>query len=143
MGIKEILNGMIEVIDKVEDWKEAIDIIGQLMINKNKIKVGYIKNIIENIEELGPYIIIAPGIALPHARPSENVLENALALLKINNGVKFTKDGENIYLIFCLAAKDSNSHIDIIEQLTLILNDDEKIEKLKSMKSLEEIEKVL
>lgn len=143
MGIKKVLNGMIQVVDEVKDWKEAINIVGKLMVKKNKIKEGYIKNIIENVEELGPYIIIAPGIALPHARPSENVLENALALLKINTGVKFTKNGENIYLIFCLAAKDSNSHIDIIEQLTLILNDDDKIEKLKTIKSLEEIEKIL
>lgn len=143
MGIKRVLNGMIQVVDEVKDWKEAITTVGKLMIKENKIKEGYIKNIIVNIEELGPYIIIAPGIALPHARPSEDVLENALALLKINNGVKFTEDGENIYLIFCLAAKDSSSHIDIIEQLTLILNNDEKIEKLKNIKSLEGIEKVL
>ena len=46
---------------------------------------------------------------MPHARPDENVLESSLSLLKVNEGVKFSENTDKVYLLFCLAAKDSSS----------------------------------
>ena len=45
--------------------------------------------------------------------------------------------------MFVLAAKDSNSHIDIIEQLTELLGDDEKIERLMNAETVEEVENLI
>lgn len=139
MGIKNILDGKIQVIEKVETWEKAIEIGATPLVEGKKIKFGYIESMIENIKNLGPYVILIPGVAMPHARPDENVLESSLSLLKINEGVKFSEDTDKVYLIFCLAAKDSSSHIDIIEKLTEVLGDDEKIEKLIASKSMEEL----
>lgn len=80
---------------------------------------------------------------MPHARPDENVIESSLSLLKINKGVSFSEDTEDVKLMFVLAAKDSNSHIDIIEQLTELLGDDEKIEKLMNAETVEEVENLI
>lgn len=80
---------------------------------------------------------------MPHARPDENVIESSLSLLKINKGVSFSEDTEDVKLMFVLAAKDSNSHIDIIEQLTELLGDDEKIERLMNAETVEEVENLI
>lgn len=141
--MKNILNGQIQVIENAENWEKAIEIAAQPLIKNRKIKYGYVENIIKNIKELGPYIILLPGVAMPHARPDENVIESSLSLLKINKGVSFSDDTEDVKLMFVLAAKDSNSHIDIIERLTELLGDDEKIEKLISAETVEEIEKLI
>ena len=143
MGIKDILDNMIQVTESVDSWEKAIEIAAKPLVETNKIKFGYIENMIKNINELGPYIILIPGVAMPHARPDENVLESSLSLLKINKGVKFSKDTDEVYLIFCLAAKDSSSHIEIIEQLTELLGDEEKIKKLIEVQSKEELVKDL
>lgn len=143
MGIKNILNGMIQVIDNVETWEKAIEIGATPLIKNNKIKFGYVESMIQNIKNMGPYVILIPGVAMPHARPDENVLESSLSLLKINSGVKFSEETENVYLVFCLAAKDSNSHIEIIEQLTEVLGDDEKIANLIEAKTMDELVKSL
>ncbi|MGY0395103.1 PTS sugar transporter subunit IIA [Fusobacterium sp. SYSU M8A802] len=143
MGIKNILNGMIQVIDNVETWEKAIEIGATPLIKSSKIKFGYVESMIQNIKNMGPYVILIPGVAMPHARPDENVLESSLSLLKINSGVKFSEETENVYLVFCLAAKDSNSHIEIIEQLTEVLGDDEKIANLIKAKTMDELVKSL
>ncbi|NME35334.1 MULTISPECIES: PTS sugar transporter subunit IIA [Fusobacterium] len=139
MGIKKILDGNIQVVDNIDSWEKAIEVGANPLIEKGKIKYGYVEGIIQNIKTLGPYVILIPGVAMPHARPDENVLESSLALLKINEGVKFTEDTDKVYLMFILAAKNSDSHIEIIEKLTDVLGDDEKIEKLIESKTLEEI----
>lgn len=141
--MKNILNGQIQVVESAENWEKAIETTAQPLIKNGKIKYGYIENIIKNIKELGPYIILLPGVAMPHARPDENVIESSLSLLKINKGVSFSENTEDVKLMFVLAAKDSNSHIDIIEQLTELLGDDEKIERLMNAETVEEVENLI
>lgn len=141
--MKNILNGQIQVVESADNWEKAIEIAAQPLIKNGKIKYGYVENIIKNIKELGPYIILLPGVAMPHARPDENVIESSLSLLKINKGVSFSEDTEDVKLMFVLAAKDSNSHIDIIEQLTELLGDDEKIERLMNAETVEEVENLI
>lgn len=141
--MKNILNGQIQVVESADNWEKAIEIAAQPLIKNGKIKYGYVENIIKNIKELGPYIILLPGVAMPHARPDENVMESSLSLLKINKGVSFSEDTEDVKLMFVLAAKDSNSHIEIIEQLTELLGDDEKIEKLMKAETIEEVENLI
>ena len=65
--------------------------------------------------------------------------ESSLSLLKVNEGVKFSENTDKVYLLFCLAAKDSSSHIEIIEKLADILGDEEKIEKLITSKTIGEL----
>ena len=141
--MKNILNGQIQVVESAENWEKAVETAAQPLIKNGKIKYGYVENIIKNIKELGPYIILLPGVAMPHARLDENVIESSLCLLKINKGVSFSEDTEDVKLMFVLAAKDSNSHIDIIEQLTELLGDDEKIEKLMNAETVEEVENLI
>lgn len=141
--MKNILKGQIQVVESAENWEKAIETAAQPLIKNGKIKYGYVENIIKNIKELGPYIILLPGVAMPHARPDENVIESSLSLLKINKGVSFSEDTEAVKLMFVLAAKDSNSHIDIIEQLTELLGDDEKIERLMNAETVEEVENLI
>lgn len=143
MGIKKILEDRIQVVEKVESWEKAIEVGAFPLVKDKKIKFNYIENMIKNIEELGPYIILIPGVAMPHARPDENVLESSISLLKINEGVKFSENTDKVYLMFCLAAKDSSSHIEIIEKLMEVLSDEEKIEKLIKAKTKEELKSFL
>lgn len=143
MGIKKILEDRIQVVEKVESWKKAIEVGAFPLVKDKKIKFNYIENMIKNIEELGPYIILIPGVAMPHARPDENVLESSISLLKVNEGVKFSENTDKVYLMFCLAAKDSSSHIEIIEKLMEVLSDEEKIEKLIKAKTKEELKSFL
>ncbi|MBM6822528.1 PTS sugar transporter subunit IIA [Fusobacterium mortiferum] len=143
MGIKKILEDRIQVVEKVESWEKAIEVGAFPLVKDKKIKFNYIENMIKNIEELGPYIILIPGVAMPHARPDENVLESSISLLKVNEGVKFSENTDKVYLMFCLAAKDSSSHIEIIEKLMEVLSDEEKIEKLIKAKTKEELKSFL
>ena len=143
MGIKKILEDRIQVVEKVESWEKAIEVGAFPLVKDKKIKFNYIENMIKNIEELGPYIILIPGDAMPHARPDENVLESSISLLKVNEGVKFSENTDKVYLMFCLAAKDSSSHIEIIEKLMEVLSDEEKIEKLIKAKTKEELKSFL
>lgn len=137
--LEKILKGRVGVIDKVKDWEEAIKIASKPLIDDMSITSKYVDAMINNIKKYGTYIIVAPKVAMPHSRPEDGVNKNALALLKINEGVIFDEEEEKINLIFILGAVDNSSHIETLTELMNILDDEEKIEKLIKAKSINEI----
>lgn len=116
------------VIEKVKDWEESIKIAARPLIEQKNIEKRYVDSMIESINELGFYVVLAENIAMPHARPENGVLKTGVSFLKINEAVKY--GDSDINLIFVLAAKDNNTHIDILQKLLEIFQDEDKIKKL-------------
>lgn len=136
--LKDSLIGNITLKKKIPDWRQAIRTAAQKLLEKEYIEDKYIGKMIENVEKLGPYIILSDDVAMPHSRPEDGVKKTGISLLKLDEGVDF---GENssIRLIFILAAKDSNSHIDMITELVNMLQDDEKLNRVLNSKTENEI----
>lgn len=83
---------VVQVIPQVKDWREAIKIACQPLIDKGCIEPRYVDAIYKSHEQIGPYYVLGPGIAMPHARPEEGVNQLSLALTIIEKGVEFGAD---------------------------------------------------
>lgn len=129
----------IRIKDEVADWKEAISQAVWPLVENGFVESRYADSIIENTEKYGPYYVIAPNIALPHARPEQGVLKKQLGILLLRKPVKFSKDGFDVRLLITLAATDSESHLQTLAKLSDILGDDDRIGKILGAASVEEI----
>lgn len=128
--LKQLLKNNIQVLENIDNWEEAIKYASIPLLEKKTIEDRYVRSMIENIHELGAYIVLMPRIAMPHSRPENGVNITSMSLLKLNKGVSFSKNKEDINLIFILAAKDNTSHMDAIIELTDLLEDGKKIEQI-------------
>lgn len=137
--LKEALKGNVQVIDTLSDWEEAIKIASQPLLDKSKIKESYITKMINNLKELGPYVILVPKVAMPHSRPEHGVNETCLSLLKVSKGVSFSPKKDDVNLIFILGAIDNTSHVDMLTELSDLLEEEERIEDIIKAQSAEEI----
>lgn len=109
----------ISIIDDVINWENSIHLVCKPLIESGDIRPEYIDAIINSTLELGPYYVLAPMIAMPHARPEQGVVNNSLSLLVVRNGVKFySEDNDPVKIILLLAAKDSNQHIELITSIS-------------------------
>ncbi|WP_156300219.1 PTS sugar transporter subunit IIA [Streptobacillus canis] len=127
--------------ESVQNWEEAIKLAARPLVDSGNIREEYIDKMIESVNNLGFYIVLTDDIAMPHARPEDGVIETGVSFLKVNEAVEF--GDTKLHLIFVLAAKDKDSHIDTIGALLEIFQDDEKIEKLKEAKKLEELIEII
>ncbi|KSU63138.1 hypothetical protein AS034_02465 [[Bacillus] enclensis] len=119
--------------DSVDTWEEAIETASRPLIAQHSITPSYVKAMIENVKELGPYIVIAPGIAIPHARPETGVEELGMSFLRLKEPVYFSeKEKHRAQLIIVLAAIDNQTHLKALAQLTELLSNEENVEKLIS-----------
>ena len=60
----------IVVAAEAEDWRAAVTLAGEALVRSGSALPEYSTEMIRMIEEHGPYVVIAPGLALAHARPS-------------------------------------------------------------------------
>ncbi|MFU8787038.1 MAG: PTS sugar transporter subunit IIA, partial [Candidatus Izemoplasmataceae bacterium] len=101
---------------------EALYMSASPLIHEAKVTESYVKKIIENIDHLGPYIVVSDLIAISHARPEDGVLDNGISALILENPVIFPND-KPVKIIFTLAAVNSEMHLKLLSLLS------EKIEQ--------------
>jgi mannitol/fructose-specific phosphotransferase system IIA component (Ntr-type) len=107
------------------DWREAIRLGGELLVHSGAVTPDYLDAMIRFTEELGPYIVIAPGLAIPHARPEEGVLKLGFSLVTLKTPVEFGIEyNDPVDVLFCMAAPDNEAHIEALRQVaTLCCNE--------------------
>ena len=71
----------ISVIHSTKDWQEAINFSMASLLAKNYISENYIQAIKDSTISNGPYYILAPGVAMPHARPECGALKTGMSYL--------------------------------------------------------------
>ncbi len=134
----------IQIVDSVSDWKQAIRLSAQPLLAKETMTEAYIDAIFNSHQELGPYYVLAPGLAMPHARPEQGAIKNGLSLLHIKQGVSFdAEENDPIYVVIMLCALSGNEHINMITALADIFSDDERLSALLKASSIEEIQRVI
>jgi mannitol/fructose-specific phosphotransferase system IIA component (Ntr-type) len=102
----------------VATWQDAIRESGRLLYATGAVTVDYIEAMVKVAEELGPYIAIAPGIALPHASTEAGAKQTALSLVKLAEPINFgNPDNDPVRLVFGLAAIDHTAHVVALQAL--------------------------
>ncbi|MEQ5203806.1 PTS sugar transporter subunit IIA [Providencia rettgeri] len=135
---------VIQVVDRASDWQEAIKIACNPLINNKLIEPRYVDAIIQSHEKIGPYYVLGPGIAMPHARPEDGVNQLSLGLTVLKQGVEFGSEGNDpIKLLIVLAATDSNSHIGVIAKLAELFDNQEDIDSIMQSENVDDILKII
>jgi mannitol operon transcriptional antiterminator len=141
MNLKEMLRPSLAEVDvEVKDWQEAIKACGALLFANGAIEERFTDAMIRVAKEFGPYIVVAPGIALPHARPEDGVIKASMAVVKLKTPVDFgNKDNDPVWLLVALAAENHHSHIEGLKGLAGVLGESENVEKLRLCTTAEEL----
>lgn len=136
--------GTIRLQESVDNWPQALEICAEALLEARVITPEYVTAIIDQHHKLGPYYVLAPGLAMPHARPEEGAKGLGLSLLKLRHSVNFgSTEHDPVDLIIMLAAPDKHSHIEMISALAELFSSEEELLSLHQAKSLEEIKNII
>lgn len=128
----------------VPDWRAAITLAGDALVAGGVTTDAYTGEMIDAIDELGPYVVIVPGLAIAHSRPSPAVLRAGLSWVSLKVPVAFGHDtNDPVSLIVGLAAPDHTGHIAIMSALATVLADDEALAALKAAETRDQVRELL
>lgn len=126
------------------DWREAVRVAGAALTASGATEAAYSHEMIRMIEEHGPYIVIAPGLALAHARPGPAVLRDGLAVVTLATPVPFgSAYNDPVRVVLALAVASSEHHLPLVAELANVFNDSTAIARLAEASSPHEVRAIL
>lgn len=130
--------------EQVGTWEESIRRVSAPLVEEQVIDPNYVTAMIDSVKEYGPYIVIGKYIALAHARPEDGVNRLGISVATIKDPIEFgNEDNDPVKIIFCLAAIDSYSHLNIMKSLIELINDEVKVDRLSRETDIERFKEIL
>lgn len=125
-------------------WQEAVWKAGGKLIEKGSVEKKYLDTIISQIQYYGPYMFVAQGVLLAHAKPEDGVKRLDVSLMAFQVPVIFS-DHHKASLIITLAAEDQESHLKILRDIIDVFaeEEDKRPEKMAAMENHSQIYRYL
>ena len=119
--------GHVNFKERCADWQSAIRAGCEPLVATGTVDAGYADEIIACIEKYGPYIVIAPDIAMPHSQENaKGVHKTAISFMKVNEAVAFDANDreKDARLFFTLASQNHEQHLENMSMLATILDNE-------------------
>lgn len=134
----------IELKLNCKDWKDAISKGSDILIKKSCITEKYKEGIIENLEKLGPYMVIAPGICLAHIDMANEINETSMSLINLKYPIKFNSEfNAPVKIILTFATKDKESHLNALLEFMSLVNNPKDLDTLMTTSSKDDVREIL
>ncbi|MFT8889780.1 MAG: PTS sugar transporter subunit IIA [Ethanoligenens sp.] len=138
-SINEIEVTDIQLNIEAADRQSAVRKAAQPLVDTGNITTGYVDEMLDAMEKLGPYFVIAPGLALAHARPSENVKQTGFSIATFQTPIKFgSAENDPVDIVIVLASIDSSNHLEMLQKIVGFLNEEKNIAMLREAASMED-----
>lgn len=127
-----------------KDWRESVEIAGRALAASGATDAGYAVDMVRMIEEHGPYVVVAPGLALAHARPGPAVRRDGLAIVTFAEPVPFGHPyNDPVCVVLALAGASSARHLQLVAEIANIFNDSDAVTRIAEASTVDEIRGIL
>ncbi|MFT4284003.1 MAG: PTS sugar transporter subunit IIA [Protaetiibacter sp.] len=129
---------------RADSWREAVELAGGALAASGATDAGYAVDMVRMIEEHGPYVVVAPGLALAHARPGPAVRRDGLAIVTLAEPVPFGHPyNDPVRVVLALAGASSARHLQLVAEIANIFNDSDAVERIARAASADEVREIL
>ena len=144
MGLPALPDAAIQLDATASDWRAAVELAGACLTRSGAAEAGYSDEMIRMIVEHGPYVVIAPGLALAHARPGPEVLHDGLAVVTLSTPVDFGHPhNDPVQVVLGLAVHSPEHHLPMVAELANLFNDSDAVERLAEAGTADQVRAIL
>ena len=127
-----------------ETWEDVIRHGGQLMVDAGFTDPTYTEAMIDVVRDMGPYIVLAPGLAMPHARPEMGAKQVGAALVTLEKPIDFgSPENDPVSVAVFLCAPNKEEHIQLLIDIATLFEDEEFLDAAVNFESIEDVQSFL
>ena len=127
-----------------ETWEDVIRHGGQLMVDAGFTELTYTEAMIDVVRDMGPYIVLAPGLAMPHARPEMGAKQVGTALVTLEKPIDFgSPENDPVSVAIFLCAPNKDEHIQLLTDIATLFEDEEFLDAAVNFESIEDVQAFL
>lgn len=142
-GIPPLPDAGVQLGATAEDWRAAVRLAAAGLARTGAAEPAYAREMIRMIEEHGPYVVVAPGLALAHARPGPEVKRDGLAVVTLASPVAFGHPHHDPVRVVVGLAAGYATHLPVIAALANVFNDADAVDALAAAGSAAEVRGIL
>lgn len=128
----------IQLNESMTHWRDAIARASKPLIDNTNISSRYVDAMIKAVEELGPYMVFIPEVAMVHASYKDGVSKDGMSLLTLKEPITFgdrTNVTVKVVIVMCSTKADSDHFIKLVK----ILDNHKNMDILKHAINKEDI----
>ena len=127
-----------------ETWEDVIRHGGQLMVDAGFTDPTYTEAMIDVVRDMGPYIVLAPGLAMPYARPEMGAKQVGTALVTLEKPIDFgSPENDPVSVAVFLCAPNKDEHIQLLTDIATLFEDEEFLDAAVNFESIEDVQSFL
>jgi PTS system galactitol-specific IIA component len=137
---------LVTISGHANNWEETIKLCGEELIKKDYVESSFIDGCIAREKEYPTGLPVEIPVAIPHSN-SMGIKKDCLCFLRLDNPVKFNRmdlseDFIKAQLIFNIAIKGHNDHLEFLQKLISTIQNKEVMSKCLNL-SIEDINQLL
>jgi PTS system ascorbate-specific IIA component len=132
-------------IEKANDWQDAMRKACEPLVADGTVDESYSDAIIESVKKNGPYIVLIPGVAMPHSMINAGgVNGTAVSFMKCEQPVFFSEDDEEKYgtIFLTVCAVNTDDHLKNMKQVFSMLTSEDLLADLMRVHCAEDLLKL-
>lgn len=144
MSLPPLPESAIVIAAHAADWRAAVTLAAEALTRSGAAKPEYAAEMIRMIEEHGPYVVIAPGLALAHARPGPEVVTDGLSVVTLDEPVNFGHPhNDPVRVVLGLAVAAADEHLAAVAALANVFNDSTAIDDLAAAATAADVQRIM
>ncbi|MFM2353255.1 MAG: hypothetical protein RLZZ608_661 [Actinomycetota bacterium] len=144
MSLPALADRAIVLGARATDWRDAVRLAGDALVDSGCTTAEYTDAMIRMVDDHGPYIVIAPGLALAHARPGPEVRCDGLSVVTLAEPVEFGHaHNDPVRVVIGLAGVAADGHLEAVAQLANAFNDAAAIPALAAATTRDAVRTIL
>ncbi|WP_394551125.1 PTS sugar transporter subunit IIA [Agromyces sp. MMS24-JH15] len=144
MSLPPLPDSAVVLSTEAADWRAAVRTAGRALVRAGAALPEYADRMIQVVDEYGAYIVIAPGLALAHARPGPDVTATGMSVVTLATPVAFGHPhNDPVRVVIGLAVTNAEDHIAGIASLANAFNDADLVDRLAAAATATEVRDLL
>ncbi|QTX05313.1 PTS sugar transporter subunit IIA [Agromyces archimandritae] len=126
------------------DWRAAVRQAASALQRAGAVSSGYADRMIDVIEQFGAYVVVAPGLALAHARPGSDVRHEGISVVTLAEPVAFGHPHHDpVSVVVGVAVENAEEHVALVAELANVLDDPGLVSRLADAASADAVRELL
>lgn len=138
LSLSELLKNNIILQSDIKDWKEAIQEIGEMLVDDGSCDETYIESMIKKIEEYGSYMVTNKKIAIPHSKNDNNVFKTSMGLLTLKDEIVFPGNLP-VKIILIFSSLDGEEHLEALADFMDLSNNHSFLSKMDEFTNIRKV----
>lgn len=135
-------SGRVRLIEGPIDWRTALRESVVPLVADGSVEPCYADELVANVERYGPYIVLVPGLAMPHAGEGAcGVHRSAVSFMRVDRPVRFD-EGHEAQVFFTFADLDAQAHLANMRRLYEVISRPEAVDMLAAVERPEDLLRV-